>query len=137
MDVGEFLSDPAHRETVRALVGRVLREIEPVEAEVALEYVDPLLDLAAKDEVAVVDLWDEPGRFGNAALLVPLIVPLVARAMARREGLGAASVTQSEVKGMIVRLRSSQGRRLLDDLERVINAALAENAAGGELHRAG
>src|SRR5215213_4378495 len=129
MDVGEFLSDPAHREAVRALVGRVLREIEPVEAEVALEYVDPLLDLAAKDEVAVVDLWDEPGRFGNADLLVHLIVPLIAKTMARSAGGGAAVVTRGEVKEMIVRVRSPRGRRRLDDLERVINAALAESVS--------
>jgi hypothetical protein len=137
MDVAEFLSNPGHREAVRALVERVLKEIEPVEAEVALEYVDPLLDLAAKDEVVVVDLWNEPGRFGNADLLVRLIVPLIAKTMARSAGGGAAAVTRGEVKSMIVRVRSSRGRRRLDDLERVINAALTEDVSRGESRRAG
>ena len=134
MDVGQFLSIPENREAVKAIVARVLAEIEPVEAEVTACYVEPLLDLAGRGEVVAVDLWDEPGRFGNADLLVNLVVPLVANAVARA-GSGGVVVSRHEVKSMIVRLRSPRGRRHLEELERAINSALAESITGQEAHR--
>lgn len=137
MDVGQFLSIPENREAVKSIAARVLAEVAPVEAEVAACYIEPLLDFAGRNEVVMVDLWDEPGRFGNLDLLVPLIVPLIATAMARAgEGKGA-SVTREELKAMIVRTRSTQGRRRMEELGRVINAALARHALESEARRAG
>jgi hypothetical protein len=136
MDVGSFLSIPENREAVKAIVSRVLAEVEPVEAEVAACYIEPLLDWAERGEVVSVDLWNEPGRFGNLDLLVRLIVPLVATAMARAGAGKEGSVTREELKAMIVRTRSTQGRRRMEELGRVINAALTQHALESEARRA-
>jgi hypothetical protein len=136
MDVGEFLAIPENRNAVKAIVARVLAEVEPVEAEMAACYIEPLLDFAGREEVVTVDLWDEPGRFGNLDLLVPLIVPLIATAMARAGEGTSASITREELKAMIVRTRSTQGRRRMEELGRVINAALTQHASETEAQRA-
>jgi hypothetical protein len=126
MHVGEFLAVPTNREAVRVVALRVLNKLEPSGAEVELGYLEPLIDMVARDEVATLDLWDEAGRFGTVDLLVPLIAPLVAQALARAEG-GIASVTVEDVKRMVLRVRSPQGRRRLREIERELNAALVEH----------
>jgi hypothetical protein len=123
-DLGQFLSVPENREAVRSIVVRALRAIEPGEAEVALRYMEPLIDLVGRDEVMTADLWEEPGRSGRAELLLPLLVPLISMALARAAAGGPVSVTREELKAMIVRTHSSTDRRQRDDIERALNAAL-------------
>ncbi|HEV7505347.1 MAG TPA: hypothetical protein VGS07_10580 [Thermoanaerobaculia bacterium] len=129
MDVGEFLAVPANREAVRAVALKALTKLEPSGAEVALGYLEPLIDMAARGEVVTMDLWDEAGRFGTVDLLVPLVAPLVAQALARAGG-GIASVTVEDVKRMVLRVRSPQGRRRLREIEGELNAAFVEHGNG-------
>ena len=123
LDMSQFLSVPENREAVRSIVVRALRAIEPVET-VALRSIDPLIDLARRDEVMTTDLWEEPGRSGKAELLLPLLVPLVSMALARAAAGGPVSVTQGELKAMIVRTHSPTDRRQRDDIEKALNSAL-------------
>jgi hypothetical protein len=117
-----YLSVPANRELVRSIVSRVLLELEPSGAELELGYLEPLIDLAAKDEVIVADLWNEAGRFGNADLLGPIVVPLVLQALAHDK----PGLRREEVKRAIRNARSSQGVRRLDEIEEAINKLLKE-----------
>ena len=136
MDVGEFLAVPANREAVRAVALKALAKLAPGEAE--LGYLEPLIDKAARDEVVAIDPWDEAGRFGSVDLLIPMVVPLVLQALARTEG-GTAAVTVEDVKRMVLRVRSPQGRRRLREIEQELNAALLEHGSGegpGEGRRA-
>lgn len=129
MEVGEFLAVPANREAVRAVAVKALAKLEPSGTEVELGYLEPLIDMASLDEVVTMDLWDEAGRFGTVDLLVPLVVPLVAQALARAEG-GTAAVTVEDVKRMVLRVRSPQGRRRLREIEKELNTALVEHRSG-------
>lgn len=124
IDMENFLSIPENRQAVRSIVVQVLRTIEPAEAEVTLGHMDPLIDLAGRDEVVTEDWWVEPGRFGGPTLLLILLVPLVSKALARAAAGGPIAVTQEELKAMIVRTHSLADRRRRDDIERAVNAAL-------------
>lgn len=124
MNSEPYLSVSVNRDRILAIASQVLLELEPSGAELELGYLEPLIEMAAKDEVMIADLWDEAGRFGNADLLGPLVVPLVAQALARVGG-GPATVTWEEVKGMVLRVRSPQGRRRAREIERATNTALA------------
>jgi hypothetical protein len=136
MDVGEFLAVPANRVAVRAVALKVLAKLAPGETE--LGYLEPLIDKAARDEVVPLDPWDEAGRFGSVDLLIPMVVPLVLQALARAEG-GTAAVTVEDVKRMVLRVRSPQGRRRLREIEKELNAAFVEHGGEGpgEERRAG
>jgi hypothetical protein len=122
MDLVGFLSVLDNRELVRSITSRVLLALEPSGAELQLGYLEPLIDLAARDEVVVADLWDEAGRFGSADLLGPVVVPLVLWSLAQNKPV----VTREEVKRAVRRARSPQGMRRLGELEQTINAALEE-----------
>jgi len=123
MDLEQYFAVPANRERVLSIVSRVLLALEPSGAELELGHLEPLIDLAVKDEVIVADRWDVAGRFGNADLLGPLIVPLVVQAV-RRSGEGAAAVTLEEVKSMVRRTRSPRGLRMFREIEQATNKAL-------------
>jgi hypothetical protein len=116
----DYMSLQKNRELVKSIAVRVMRELEPSGTELMLGYLEPLIDLAAKNEVIVMDRWDEAGRFGNADLLGPVVVPLLVQALAE----GNSKVTREDVRYAVVRVRSSQGRRRLMAIEQAINAAL-------------
>jgi hypothetical protein len=122
------VSRPDHQLLVQSIVSRVLLILEPSGAELELGYIQPLIELASKNEVIEADLWDEAGRFGNADLLGPLVVPLVVFALASANGRRAA-VTSEDVKRMVLRIRSSQGRRRMQEIEQAINTALAASVS--------
>jgi hypothetical protein len=124
VDVAMYVSVPANRELVKSIASRILLELEPSGVELQLGYLEPLIDLAAKNEVIVADLWDEAGRFGNADLLGPVVVPLVLQALAQNEDLSAI-ITREDVKRIVLRVRSPQGRRRVEEIEQAINAALS------------
>lgn len=117
MDVAMYVSVPANRELVKSITSRVLLELEPSGVELQLGYLEPLIDLTAKGELIVADLWDEAGRFGNVDLLGPVVVPLVLEALVR----GRTAVTRGEVKRAIRNVRSSRGVDRIDEIEQVIN----------------
>jgi hypothetical protein len=132
-----YLSVPANRELVRSVVSRVLLMLEPSGTELKLGYLEPLIDLAAKNEVIVADLWDEAGRFGSADLLGPVVVPLVLQALAATNS-GMVTISREDIKRMVLRVRSPQARRRVGEIEQAIKAALSGvRSAAPEEHRAG
>ncbi|HEY2289854.1 MAG TPA: hypothetical protein VGM86_04045 [Thermoanaerobaculia bacterium] len=122
MELKEFVASPKNRELVRDAVTRAFQELEPSGIELQLGYLEPLIDLAARDEVITTDRWEEAGRFGNADLIGPILVPLVLEALA----LNKAEISREDVKRAVMRARSPQGRSRLVEIERAVNLALDE-----------
>lgn len=120
MDLKEFVAAPKNRELVRAAVTRAFQDLEPSGIELQLGYLEPLIDLAARDEVIAMDRWEEAGRFGNADLIGPILVPLIAEALALSKG----KISREDVKRAVMRARSPQGRNRLVEIERAVNLAL-------------
>jgi hypothetical protein len=122
VDAELYLSVPANRELVKSIASRVLLELEPSGVELDLGFLEPLIDLAVNDGVIVADAWDVAGRFGNVSLLGPIVVPLVLQVL--REG--RCQVERKDLKRAVSRALSSHGRRRLLEIEKAINAVLAE-----------
>ena len=122
MDAQQYIAIPANYELVKSVASRVLLELEPSGSELQLGYLEPLIELAAKGQVIAADLWNEAGRFGNADLLGPVVVPLLLAALAHDK----LSLTRTEIKHVVRAARSSQGVRRLDEIEQTVNKVLKE-----------
>lgn len=128
MDAQQYIALPANRELVKSVASRVLLALEPSGVELQLGYLEPLIDLAAKAEMIVADLWDEAGRFGNIELLGPIVVPLVLDALVK----GRTAVRREDVKRVIRNARSSQGVRRIDEIGHAMNKALKDVRHAGD-----
>ncbi len=84
-------SEWPRREDVRKISLAVLRELAPEEVEVALGYLDPLIEMAVDDELVRIDNADHAGGFGPADVLFVSVVPAVVRMLAH---VGATAVTE-------------------------------------------
>ena len=124
MEVGEFLAVPANREAVRAVALRVTAALnEPGGRKLELGWLEAVLDRAAEGKVLAVDPWDHAGRFGSLGYLINVVVPVVAAALARA-GTTRARVSREEIRSVVAQTRSSKALKRIEDLERLINAAL-------------
>lgn len=130
MDLQEFVAVPANRERIRSVATLVLLELEPGGAELKLGYMEPLIDLAALDEVILMDRWDVAGRFGSTDLLGPMVIYLVVQALAR----GNQSIAREEIKKVVLRARSGEGSRRIGEIERAVNRVLELRQTRDERH---
>lgn len=74
MSMSDFLAVPACAEAIRRAVLQVQREVAPEELEVTIDYVDPLIELAARNELPSADTPGEAGQFGAADwMLLPIL----------------------------------------------------------------
>ncbi|MCP4111349.1 MAG: hypothetical protein GY749_38440 [Desulfobacteraceae bacterium] len=80
----EFLSIPQNRECVRFISQRVLSEIAPEQLEVSVGFIDPLMDMCARGEIAQVGSSDKAGGFGGTDLMIMVVVPIVVNIISNR-----------------------------------------------------
>lgn len=83
MDGRPILADPELRPTARDLVRRSLEILDPDEADLVEELIDPLVDRAIRGERIDPGAGDVPGGFGGADLVVWAVVPIVLHAISR------------------------------------------------------
>jgi len=76
-----FLSSPENRAAVKIISQRVLAEVEPDELGKAARFIEPLMDMAARDEVVVRDPAHQAGGFGSADLIVSVVIPTIVTAL--------------------------------------------------------
>jgi hypothetical protein len=69
-------SVPYHQDGREISLG-VLAELAPDEREVALGFLDPLIEMAAGDELAWIDSGDHSGGFGGSDVLFVTVIPAV------------------------------------------------------------
>lgn len=70
-----------YHDAAREISLTVLQELAPEEVEVALGFLDPLIEMAAEDELVRVDSGDHSGGFGNTDALFVTVVPMVVEAL--------------------------------------------------------
>ncbi len=80
----EFLTIPQNRECVRFISQRVLSEIAPEQLEVSVGFIDPLMDMCSRGEVAQAGSSDKAGGFGGTDLMVMVVVPIVVNIISNR-----------------------------------------------------
>ncbi len=68
-----------YRKAAREISLAVLEELAPEEVEVALGFLDPLIEMAADDELVYIDSGDHSGGFGGADVLFASVVPAVVK----------------------------------------------------------
>ncbi len=72
-----------YRHAAREISLAVLAELAPEEVEVALGFLDPLIEMAAGDELSCVGIKDQSGGFGGSDVLFASVVPAVVQALKR------------------------------------------------------
>jgi hypothetical protein len=70
-----------YREAAREISLAVLKELAPEEVEVALGFLDPLIEMAADNELVYVKGSDHSGGFGGTDVLFASVVPAVVKAL--------------------------------------------------------
>ncbi len=81
--MGSISTSIPYREAAREISLAVLEELAPEEVEVALGFLDPLIEMAADDELAWIDSGDHSGGFGGSDVFFASVVPAVVAALTR------------------------------------------------------
>ncbi|MFH1636105.1 MAG: hypothetical protein ABIG63_19100 [Chloroflexota bacterium] len=82
MNAEHFLFAPENQEAIRAISLKVVAEAEPDQSDVSVTLINPLVDMAARGDVAAGSTSDRHGGFnGVNSLLIVIIVPLVTAVM--------------------------------------------------------
>lgn len=141
-----ILVDPDLRRTVTELVRRSLEILDPAEADLVQELIDPLVGRAIRGDRIDPGAEDGPGGFGGADLVVWAVVPLVLHAMShllsslgedwirelrarraegRLSGHGSFFAISLEEAEVVVRVSGFPGRRhQLPELVRAVHDAI-------------
>jgi hypothetical protein len=155
MQTSQFLAVLENRAAVAEIVRDVLAQVAPDEMEATIEFLEPLLDAASKDELLPVDSSDEAGCFAsNLDLMIQVVVPAVSTLLAnvlaafgqraatalhdrRLDEIHRLVASQAdEIVLVIRRTRSRRGQRRSAEIVAAISAALESFAeAGGEERR--
>ncbi len=128
MNAAEFLAAPSHLRALRDAVLAVQREVAPEEWEVTTDYVGPLIELAARDELPTTDTSDDAGGFGAADwMLLPIIFMVMGVLQARLETGDTRDITEAEVRGLVRHSGSLPARKLVSELTRSLQKAFSQH----------
>jgi hypothetical protein len=140
----DWFSDPSHREAALAVIHEVLAAVEPLEVEVTLGFIEPLLDCAVRGEPIVFDSSEEAGRFGGGDWLVLAAVPLVVALVEERVaelvrdgspetaapwGAAAPAIGREAVHRVLSKVDSPHAWRRRDELVAALAAGAARHLA--------
>lgn len=130
---GISTSIPYHQ-AAREISLAVLEELAPEEVEVALGFLDPLIEMAADDELVYIDSSDISGGFGGSDVLFASVVPAVVATLTRidLDDCGKPLSSRSEIEetlrhesgridAIVSRIGSRRAAENLSELSRVIH----------------
>lgn len=130
MRVADLLTEPSYLAAVREVVLQIQREVAPEEVEVTIDYVDPFIELAARNEFPAADTPSEAGQFGAAEwMLLPIVFLVMGVLQTRIESGNAEEITEPEIRALIRRSGSVYARRLASELARAIQKAFSDHLA--------
>lgn len=125
--------------SIREISQSVLTELVPDEVELALGFLDPMIEMAAGDEVLTVDTsGDHVGGFGGTDMLAMSVVPAVFKVLTRvfRSGRPTPSElddilsrSASEIEAVVRRVGSQSAVDRLPELTAAIRKATLRHFA--------
>ena len=80
-ELTDILSEGQNRTSIKNLTQRILEKTCPEEVEVAMDFVEPMIDMVAEKEKVVIDDAERTAGFGGSAMYVQLIAPAIAGAL--------------------------------------------------------
>ena len=132
------------RRAAHAISRDVLQELAPEEFDVAVGFLDPLIEMAADGELWAIGSDDIAGGFGSVDVLFSTIVPAVVRALvvldSSRAGEGpvngqeietALRGIEGDLEGIVREVGSQRAMAQLDELLRAIREATKARLANG------
>jgi hypothetical protein len=128
MSLLEFMATPGHFANVKDVVLRVQRDLAPEEAEVTMDFVVPLIERAARNELPTAGLSRDAARFGTAEwLLLPIIAVVMGVLETRLQSPQREEITASEVHEWVRRSGSSSAKKVISELTRSLQRAFSEH----------
>lgn len=128
--MADLLTAPSRLAAVRQAVLQIQRDVAPEEVDVTIDYVDPFLDLAARNELPAANTPSEAGQFGPAEwMLLPIVFLVMGVLQTRLETGDRTDITESEIRALIRRSGSLHARRLVSELTRSVQRAFLEHLA--------
>lgn len=124
VNVQSFFSKDAACEVSLAVV----EEVAPHEKEVALGFLEPLIEMAEEGDLIIIDPRDPGGGFGASDPLFVTIVPVVVQALQQLNEEDDAEAVWSqlaaEIKKVALRIGSKRALEHLPALESAIRRSL-------------
>jgi hypothetical protein len=143
-----LLEQLENRQAVKEICQQILVAVTPNEVPISQAFIDPLLEMAANDEIVTIDASDQAGGLGGVDLMIAVVVPITVAVLANiLTELGKATIEEVKelwkkqeigkeklsllvddktIKIIVDRTGSPKARQKLAVLTRAVNEAVAE-----------